>query len=83
VTPRAITKVVNRYEPSVALLVAVWTAAFLLRSRLAATERLSDTGNEALLSLIVVIPIMVLSWGVLAFADRRLGLGLFRPNGER
>ena len=73
----------DRHEPSIALLVAVWTAAFLLRSRLAAMERLSDTWNEALLSLLVVVPVMLLSWGALAFADRRLGLGLFRSNGER
>jgi hypothetical protein len=73
----------DRHEPSIALLVAVWTAAFLLRSRLAAMERLSDTRNEALLSLLVVIPVMLLSWGALVLADRRLGLGLFRSNGDR
>jgi hypothetical protein len=83
VTRRPITKIIDRHEPSIALLVAVWTAAFLLRSRLAVMERLSDTGNEALLSVIVVIPVMLLSWGALAFADRRLGLGLFRSNRNR
>lgn len=82
-TRRVITKVINRYETSAALLVAVWTAAFLLRSRLAATERLSDTRNEALLSLLIVVPVMLLSWGALAFADRRLGLGLFRSDRGR
>lgn len=76
-------RVIDRHEPSIALLVAVWTAAFLLRSRLAATERLSDIGNEALLSFIVVVPVILLSWGVLALADRRLGLGLFRQNRDR
>jgi uncharacterized membrane protein YhaH (DUF805 family) len=76
-------RVVDRHEPSVAMLVAVWTVAFLLRSRLAAAERLTDTGNEALLSLLVVIPVMLLSWGALAFADRRFGLGLFRPRRRR
>lgn len=73
-------KIVDRYETSVVLLVMLWTAAFLARLRLAQAERLSDVGNEALLSLLFVVPAILLSWGALAFADRRLGLGLFRSN---
>jgi hypothetical protein len=71
-------RLIDRHETGVALLVATWTAGFVVRSRLAETGRLSDVANEALLSLLLVIPIMLIGWGALAFADRRYKLGLFR-----
>jgi hypothetical protein len=76
-------RVVDRYETGAALLVALWTVAFVLRSNLAQAERLSDVGNEALLSLLIVVPIMLVGWGVLAIADRRYGFGLFRSSRRR
>jgi hypothetical protein len=69
-------RLVDRYETSVAFLVVAWTAAFLVRSRLAQTERLSELANEALLSLLFVVPIMLTAWA-LVVADRRFKLGLF------
>ena len=71
-----ISRLVDRYETSVVFLVVAWTVAFLVRSRLAQTERLSDLANEALLSLLFVVPIMLIAWGALV-ADRRFKLGLF------
>jgi hypothetical protein len=71
-------RIVDRYETGVALLVAAWTTAFVVRSKLAESGRLTDVGNEALLSLLFVVPVMLLGWGALALADRRYKLGLFR-----
>ncbi len=53
------------------MLVVVWTAAFVLRSRLAQFDRLSDVANEALLSLLFIVPIMLVGWAALAVIDRR------------
>jgi hypothetical protein len=76
-------RLVDRYETSVVFLVVAWTVAFLVRSRLAQTERLSDVANEALLSLLFVVPIMLISWGVLVVADRRFKLGLLGSGDRR
>ena len=62
-------RVVDRYETGVVLLVAAWTAAFLVRSRLAQSDRLTDLANEALLSLLFVVPIMLVGWGAFVVAD--------------
>jgi hypothetical protein len=74
---------VDRYESGVALLVSTWTAAFVVRSRLEQSGRLSELGNEALLSLLFVVPIMLVAWGILAVADRRYRLGIFRSRPRR
>ena len=78
-----LSRIADRHETGVALLVAAWTAAFVLRSRLADVGRLSETVNEALLSLLFVIPIILIGWGVLAVADRRFKLGLFTQGDGR
>jgi hypothetical protein len=77
------TRLIDRYETSVAFLVVAWTVAFLVRSRLAQTERLSDLANEALLSLLFVVPIMLIAWGALVVADRRFKLGLLGSDDRR
>jgi hypothetical protein len=76
--PRSGDRLIDRYQTGVTLLVAAWTAGFVVRSRLAESGRLSDVANEALLSLLFVVPIMLVGWGALALADRRFKLGLFR-----
>ncbi len=76
-------RLVDRYETSVVFLVVAWTVAFLVRSRLAQTDRLSDVVNEALLSLLFVVPIMLIAWGALAVADRRFKLGLLGSDDRR
>src|SRR5215472_11332905 len=58
-------RLVDRYEAGVAMLVATWTAAFLLRSHLAQIDRLGELADEALLSLLFVVPIMLVGWGSL------------------
>ena len=75
--PATRVRLIDRYETGVASLVVLWTAAFMLRGRLAQTERLTDIGNEALLSLLFVVPTMLVAWAALAFADRRFKLGWF------
>ena len=76
-------RLVDRYETSVVFLVVAWTVAFLVRSRLAQTDRLSDVVNEALLSLLFVVPIMLIAWAALAVADRRFKLGLLGSDDRR
>ena len=71
-------RLADRPETGVAMLVGVWTFAFIVRSRLAQTGTLTDIADEALLSLLLVVPVMLIGWGLLAFADRRFRLGLFR-----
>ncbi len=73
-------RLTDRYETGVAMLVAIWSAAFAIRSRLEQSGRLSEIRNEALLSLLFVVPILLVCWGVLAVADRRYKLGLFRTS---
>jgi hypothetical protein len=64
-------RLADRHETGVAALVAVWTLAFLVRSRLAQTDRLGDLANEALLSLLFVVPAMLVGWAALALIERR------------
>ncbi|HEV8445602.1 MAG TPA: hypothetical protein VGQ44_02235 [Gemmatimonadaceae bacterium] len=82
-TPAARVRLVDRYETGVALLVTLWTASFVARVRLAYADRLSDVANEALLSLLFVVPIMLAAWGLLAAADRWLELGWFGSRDRR
>lgn len=82
--PRSrLARIADRYETGVAMLVASWTTGFMIRSRLAEHGRLTDVANEALLSLLFVVPIMLVGWGTLVWADRRFALGLFRPSDRR
>lgn len=76
-------RLADRYETGVALLVALWSASFVARARLANADRLSDIGNEALLSLLFVVPIMLAAWGLLAAVDRWLELGWFGSRDRR
>jgi hypothetical protein len=76
-------RLADRYETGVALLAAIWTAAFIVRGRLAQADRLGEIGNEALLSLLFVVPTMLLAWGALAAADWWLDLGWFWSRDKR
>ena len=71
-------RLVDRYETGVAMLVATWTTAFVIRSRLEQSGRLSEIRNEALLSLLFAVPILLAGWGLLVAADRRYELGIFQ-----
>ncbi len=76
-------RVVEDFNPGVTLLVLIWTVAFALRTRLTRLGMLNQIGDEALRSLVYVIPIMLVGWGILAAADRRYRLGLFRNDTGR
>ncbi len=73
----AISKVIDRFNPGITLLVALWIGAFELRTRLMQSGHLAQTGDEALQSLLLVIPIMLAGWALLRVLDRRYRLGLF------
>ena len=73
-----VSRLIDHHNPGVTLLVVLWAAAFALRRRLIVAERLQEMGDNALKSLLFVIPIMLVGWGVLAVVDRRYRLGLFR-----
>jgi hypothetical protein len=75
-----IARIVESYNPGVTLLVLLWTAAFAVRERLAQRGMLERTIDDALRSLLYVVPIMLVGWGVLILADRRFRLGLFRKS---
>ena len=61
-----LSKIINRYNPGVTMLGLIWVVAFALRQFLTERNLLSQTGDEALSSLLYVIPIMLVGWGLLA-----------------
>jgi hypothetical protein len=73
-----ITKLVDRYNPGITLLVLLWVAGFAVRQRLATTGSLGVLTNEAFLSLLYVIPVLLGGWATLSAADKFLGLGILR-----
>jgi hypothetical protein len=62
-------KLSDRAETGVALLVLVWCAALLARDYLARHEALTGLRNEALTSLLWVVPFMLLGWGLFALGE--------------
>jgi hypothetical protein len=61
---------IDRHNPGVTMLLVIWIAGFELRHWLEGAGVLSSLVDEALLSLIYVVPIMLVGWGVLALIDR-------------
>ena len=74
----AIATLIDTFNPGVTMLVALWVFAFETRKRLLGVGPLGPNMDYALQSLILVIPIMLVGWGVLHVVDRRFRLGLFR-----
>jgi hypothetical protein len=70
-------RVIDAYNPGVTMLLVIWSAAFALRSWLTRHEMLTKVGDDALRSLLYVVPIMLIGWPVMAIADRAFKLGLF------
>jgi hypothetical protein len=70
-------KVIDRFNPGVTMLLAAWLCGLAVRRFFLERGGLTQTGYEAVTSLIYVAPSMLLAWGALAVADRVLGLGLF------
>jgi hypothetical protein len=71
-------KLVDSYNPGITLLVVLWTLGFAVRARLLKAGPLEEMTDNALKSLLLVIPIMLVGWGILTIVDRRYRLGLFR-----
>ena len=85
-------RVIDAYNPGVTMLVSIWAAGFALRTWLVRRGLLTQVTNEALMSLLFVVPIMLLAslllafptlWGIAAVADRWFKLGLFRSNDDQ
>ncbi|MEO7086466.1 MAG: hypothetical protein ABI442_06185 [Gemmatimonadaceae bacterium] len=73
-----LSKLIHSYNPGITLLVVLWTAAFALRERLLKAGPIDQLADNAIKSLLLVIPIMLAGWAVLTVVDRRYRLGLFR-----
>jgi hypothetical protein len=71
-------RLIDSYNPGITLLVVLWTVAFALRDRLLKAGPVEQSIDNAIKSLLLVIPIMLGAWAVLTVVDRRFRLGLFR-----
>ena len=71
-------RLIDNYNPGITLLVVLWTVAFGVRERLLRAGPLELVIDNALKSLLLVIPIMLIGWAILTIIDRRYRLGLFR-----
>jgi hypothetical protein len=78
----SIGRLIDAYNPGVTMLVLIWTVAFSVRRYLLSRGALSQTGWEALTSLIYVVPIMLVGWATLAVFDRMFRLGIFRRDDD-
>ena len=72
-----VSRIIGAYNPGITVLVLLWTGAFALRQQLIRTGALTDLVDDALKSLLLVIPVMLAGWGPLVALDRRFRLGIF------
>jgi len=77
-----IARLIDGYNPAITMLLSIWVLAIATRRYLSERDLLSQTGYEALTSLVYVIPVMLVAWAVLAVSDRVWGLGIFRRDGR-
>jgi hypothetical protein len=69
--PRAVVaRVIEIYNPGVTMLVAIWSVGFSVRTMLIRRGALTQIADEALLSLLLVVPLMLIGWGLLTVAER-------------
>jgi hypothetical protein len=73
-----IAKLIETYNPGVTMLALVWTAGFALRTWLSQRGKLDQVANEALLSLLLVVPLMLVGWGALTVVERVFNVRVFR-----
>jgi hypothetical protein len=67
--PRSVVaRVIEIHNPGVTMLVAIWSAGFALRTVLIRREALTQIADEALLSLLLVVPLMLVGWGLMTVA---------------
>jgi hypothetical protein len=80
--PGLFARLIDAYHPGITMLVLVWVVGVSARRYLALRNDLSLVGDEALTSLIYVVPIMLVGWGVHAISKHLFGLGLFPSDGD-
>ena len=69
--PSPVQRVIQAYNPGVTFLVAIWVVGYAVRQYLDRRDMLNQTGDEALLSLIYVVPVMLVGWGLITLAQQR------------
>ena len=65
-----VARVIETHNPGVTMLVAIWSTGFAVRTMLMRRCALTQIADEALLSLLLVVPLMLIGWGLLTVADR-------------
>lgn len=65
-----VARVIEIYNPGVTMLVAIWSVGFAVRTMLIRRGALTQIAEEALLSLLLVVPLMLIGWGLLTVAER-------------
>jgi hypothetical protein len=78
--PRSLlSRLIDSYNPGITLLMLVWVVGLSARRYLVERDQLTAGGlaDRMLTSLAFVVPLMLVGWAVLAFADRRFKLGIF------
>lgn len=69
--PRGVVaRVIAIYNPGVTMLVAIWSVGFAVRTMLLRRGALTQIAEEALLSLLLVVPLMLIGWGLFTVAER-------------
>ena len=68
-----LSRLIDSYNPGVTFLVAVWVLGYAIRDQLDQRGMLGDTADDALTSLLFVVPIMLLGWGLLTVLQRLTG----------
>jgi hypothetical protein len=76
-------RTIDNHNPGVTMLVSIWAAGFALRAWLTQHGLLTQIADEALTSLLFVVPIMLVGWATMAVVDKRFKLGLFRSDDDR
>lgn len=72
--PRGVVaRVIDSFNPGVTMLVAIWSAGYATRTMLIRRGALTQIAEEALLSLLLVVPLMLIGWAVLTLVERATG----------
>jgi hypothetical protein len=77
-----VARLIDAFNPGVTMLLGAWLGGLSVRRYFLDRSHLSQTGYEALTSLIYVAPSMLIAWGCLVVADRVFELGLFRRDDD-
>ena len=78
-----LTRIIDGHNPGVTMLLLVWLGGLTLRMWLDRAGMLTDLTDDALRSLIYVVPVMLVGWAALAIANTVFKLGLFKTPNRR